>query len=348
MINHQRSPASGARSGIPGRVALVLLIVITLGLAYYVLRLNTLRPNTNDAYAYAESVRVIPEVKGSITTLNVAENQRVKAGEILFVVDPTPYRLELARAQGALAALDKEIMLLSRGIEAQQLGAEAAKQGVVRAAASARQAEDTYNRMRPMLGKGYVSEESLDLARTAMVNAQALLIGAKLEAQRAESAVTGVDALVAKRKVVEAEIALAQFGLDHTVVRAPFDGIVAGMKVQAGQVVGTLLPTMTLIDARTWYVIAQFRETELANIRRGDPARVYLLGSASRFEGKVESVGAGVMVDNGAEILPGLPIVARTINWVRVEQRFPVRIRVDNPDPELFRVGASAVATINP
>ncbi len=341
-------PATPSSTGKPARWLLLFLVLLTIGVGYYVLRMNTLRPNTNDAYVFAESVRVIPEVKGSITTLNVTENQRVKAGDTLFVVDPTPYRLELARAQGALAALDKEIMLASRGIEAQRFGAEAAKQGVVRAVASAKQAEDTYNRMRPMLGKGFVSAEALDLARTAMVNAQAMLVAARLEAQRAEAAVTGVDALVARRKVVEAEIELAQFALDHTVVRAPFDGIVAGLKVQAGQVVGNLLPTMTLIDSRRWFVVAQFRETELGNIRSGDPARVYLLGNSKRFDGKVESVGAGVMVDFGSEIIPGLPIVARTINWVRVEQRFPVRILVDKPDADLFRVGASAVATINP
>lgn len=329
-------------------LVLLLLVILTLCVGYYVLRINTLRPNTNDATVYAESVRVIPEVKGLITSINVAESQRVKAGDTLFVVDPTPYKLELARAQGALAALDKEIMLLRRGIEAQQYGAEAAKQGVVRASASAKQAEDTYNRMRPMLGKGYVSAEALDLARTAMVNAQAMLVAARLEAQRADAAVTGVDALVAKRKVVEAEIELAQFGVDHTVVKAPFDGIVAGLKVQAGQVVGTLLPTMTLIDARKWYVVANFRETDLAHIRSGDPARVYLLGDARNFDGKVESIGFGVMADYGTDLLPGLPIVARTINWVRVEQRFPVRILVDQPDADLFRIGASAVATINP
>lgn len=333
----------------PKRLLLIGLVLLVIALGAYVMRLNTTRPNTNDAYAYAESVRVIPEVKGSIISLPIVDNQRVRAGDTLFVVDPTPYQLELTRASGALEALDKEIMLTKRGIQAQQFGADAAKQGVVRAVAAARQAEDTYNRMRPMLGQGYVSAEALDLTRTAMVSAQAQLAGARLEAQRAEAGVSGVDALVAKRKVVEAEIALAQFGLDHTTVKAPFDGIIAGLRVQAGQVVGTLLPTMTLIDTRKWYVMANFRETDLGQIRPGDRARLYLLGNASRkYDGRVESVGFGVMVDNGGELLPGLPFIARTINWVRVEQRFPVRILVEQPDSEVFRIGASAVATINP
>ena len=336
-------------SGKPKRLLLIVLVLLAVAVGAYVVRVNTLRPNTNDAYAYAESVRVIPEVKGSIISLPIVDNQRVRAGDTLFVVDPTPYQLDLARAKGTLEALDKEIMLASRGIEAQQFGAQAAKQGVVRAVAAAKQSEDTYHRMRPMLGKGYVSAEALDLAQTSMVSAQAQLVAARLEAHRAEAGVSGVDALVAKRKVVEAEIALAQFGLDHTVIKAPFDGIVAGLRVQAGQVVGPLLPTMTLIDSSKWYAVANFRETDLAQIRPGDPARLYLLGNASKkYEGKVESISYGVMVDNGGELLPGLPFVARTINWVRVEQRFPVRILVEQPDHAVFRIGASAVATINP
>jgi multidrug efflux system membrane fusion protein len=335
--------------GKPKRLLLIILVLLVILVGAYVVRLNTHRPNTNDAYVFADSVRVIPEVKGAIVSLPIIDNQRVRADETLFVIDPTPYKLELARAQGALNALDNEIVLAKRAIEAQQFGADAAKQGVTRAVAALKQAEDTYHRMQPMLSKGYVSAEALDLARTTMVSAQAQLVAARFEAQRAQAAVTGVEALVAKRKIVETDIALAQFNLDHTIIQAPFDGIVTGLKVQAGQVVGTLVPTMTLINTSKWYVVANFRETDLANIQPGDPARLYLLGNTSRaYQGKVESVGFGVMADNGGDLLPTLPYVARTINWVRVEQRFPVRILVDQPDPNQFRIGASATATINP
>lgn len=333
----------------PKRLLLIILVLLVILVGAYVVRLNAHRPNTTDAYVYADSVRVVPEVKGTIINLPIVDNQRVRANDTLFVVDPTPYKLELMRAQGALAALDQEILLGQRAIDAQQFGADAAKQGVTRAMAAFKQSEDTYRRMQPMLSKGYISAEALDLARTAMVSARAQLVAAQFEAQRAQSAVTGVDALVAKRKIVEADIALAQFNLDHTVIRAPFDGIISGLKVQEGQVVGTLLPTMTLIKTNKWYVVANFRETDLAYIQPGSPARLFLLGNNSKaYQGKVESIGFGVMADNGGDLLPTLPYVARTINWVRVEQRFPVRIEVEEPDPNQFRIGASATATINP
>ena len=333
----------------PKRLLLLSLVVLVILVVGYIVRVNVHRPNTTDAYVYAETVRVIPEVKGTIVSLPIIDNQRVRANDTLFVVDPTPYQLELTRAQGALVALDQEIILGQRAIDAQQFGADAAKQGVTRAKAAAKQSEDTYRRMQPMLSKGYVSAEALDLARTAMVSAQAQVVAAQFEAQRAQTAVTGVDALVAKRKIVEADIALAQFNLDHTIIRAPFDGIISGLKVQKGQVVGTLLPTMTLINTSKWYVVANFRETELAHIQPGAPARLYLLGNKSKaYQGRVESIGFGVMADPGGDLLPTLPYVAKTINWVRVEQRFPVRIEVENPDPNQFRVGASATATIHP
>jgi multidrug efflux system membrane fusion protein len=96
-------------------------------------------------------------------------------------------------------------------------------------------------------------------------------------------------------------------------------------------------------------VVANFRESELRNIRPGTPTTVYLMtNSDERFQGTVESIGYGVLPDDGGSVIEGLPRVKRTINWVRVAQRFPVRILVTDPDPELFRIGASAVVIRHP
>lgn len=108
-------------------------------------------------------------------------------------------------------------------------------------------------------------------------------------------------------------------------------------------------PIFTLIDTRHWYVIANFRETELKNIHAGTPANVRLMSDSGKvFVGKVDSIGYGVLPDDGGMVLGGLPRVSRSINWVRVAQRFPVKIVVDKPDEEMFRIGASAVATLEP
>jgi len=122
------------------------------------------------------------------------------------------------------------------------------------------------------------------------------------------------------------------------------------LKTSTGQYASALKPVFTLIDTRHWYVVANFRETELKGVRAGTPATVYLMSdTGERFRGVVDSVSYGVSPDEGGFALPGgLPRIQRSLNWVHVSQRFPVKIRVDNPDPELFRIGTSAVAVLYP
>lgn len=140
--------------------------------------------------------------------------------------------------------------------------------------------------MEPLLSHGYVSAEDVDRARTAQRATQAELSAAQLQAQQAVAAVSGVDALVAQRAVIEAEIAIAELNLEYATVRVPFDGRVVGLKTSTGQIATALKPVFTLIDTRRWYVIANFRETELKGIRKGTPPTVYLMSDANqRFAG---------------------------------------------------------------
>ncbi|EPO2129247.1 multidrug efflux transporter periplasmic adaptor subunit MdtN, partial [Escherichia coli] len=236
-----------------------------------------------------------------------------------------------------------------RSVDAQQFGADSVNATVEKARAAAKQATDTLRRTEPLLKEGFVSAEDVDLARTAQRAAEADLNAVLLQAQSAASAVSGVDALVAQRAAVEADIALTKLHLEMATVRAPFDGRVISLKTSVGQFASAMRPIFTLIDTRHWYVIANFRETDLKNIRSGTPATIRLMSDSGKtFEGKVDSIGYGVLPDDGGLVLGGLPKVSRSINWVRVAQRFPVKIMVDKPDPEMFRIGASAVANLEP
>lgn len=324
-----------------------LLVFAAFGLAFFVFwRLDT-APRTDDAFAYADTISVTPEVSGRIIDLAVNDNRAVKQGDVLFRIDPRPYNESLNKAQATLTALDNEIALTQRSVNAQKLGADSAATAVGRARAAAAQATDTLNRMEPLLGNGYVSAEQVDQARTAKRVAEVQLDTAILDAQRATAGVSGVDALVAKREVAKAEIELAKINLEHATVRAPFDGRVISLRTSTGQYAAAGRPVFTLADTARWYVVANFRETELAHITPGRVAQVYLLSDSSkRFSGIVDSVGYGVFPDDGGGEAAGLPHVPRSINWVRVAQRFPVRILIDKPDPELFRIGASAVAIV--
>jgi len=341
----ESTPKKAPRSKFPA----LLVVALALVAAVFVIWRVDSAPSTNDAYASADIIDVVPEVSGRIVELAVTDNQAVKQGDLLFRIDPRPYEANLAKAEASLAALDKQIMLTQRSVNAQQFGADSVNATVEKARAAAKQANDTLRRTEPLLKEGFVSAEDVDRARTAQRAAEADLNAVLLQAQSAASAVSGVDALVAQRAAVEADIALTKLHLEMATVRAPFDGRVISLKTSVGQFASAMHPIFTLIDTRHWYVIANFRETDLKNIHAGTPATIRLMSDSGKiFEGKVDSIGYGVLPDDGGLVLGGLPKVSRSINWVRVAQRFPVKIMVDKPDPEMFRIGASAVANLEP
>lgn len=328
--------------------ALILVLVTIVVMVYVIWRLDS-APSTNDAYVYADTVDVVPEVSGRIVDMAVHDNQLVKQGDVLMRIDPRTYEANLTKAKASLEALDKQIMLMQRSVDAQQHGADSVEAAVAKARAAAAQATKTLNRTEPLLAQGFVSAEDVDRARTAQRAAEADLNAILEQAKQAASAVSGVDALEAQRDVVQADIALTELHLEMATVRAPFDGRVVALKTTVGQFASAMKPVFTLIDTNHWYVIANFRETELKNIHSGTPATLRLMSDAGKtFTGKVDSIGYGVMPDDGGMVLGGLPRVSRSINWVRVAQRFPVKIVVDTPDTDMFRIGASAVANLEP
>lgn len=328
--------------------ALLLVLVAIVVMVYVIWHLDS-APSTNDAYVYADTVDVVPEVSGRIVEMAVHDNQLVKQDDVLMRIDPRTYEANLAKAKASLEALDKQIMLMQRSVDAQRHGADSVEAAVAKARAAAAQATKTLKRTEPLLAQGFVSAEDVDRARTAQRAAEADLNAILEQAKQAASAVSGVDALQAQRDVVQADIALTELHLEMATVRAPFDGRVVALKTTVGQFASAMKPVFTLIDTNHWYVIANFRETELKNIHSGTPATLRLMSDSGKtFTGKVDSIGYGVMPDDGGMVLGGLPRVSRSINWVRVAQRFPVKIVVENPDEEMFRIGASAVANLEP
>ena len=359
-------------------LALVLAAILALILVIWQLQTS---PETNDAYVYADTIDVVPEVSGRIVEMPIRDNQRVKKGDLLFRIDPRPYQAMLddakARlttldaqimltqrtinridprpyqamlddAKARLTTLDAQIMLTQRTIKAQEYNAQSVAAAVERARALVKQTTSTRIRLEPLVPQGFASQEDLDQARTAEKAARAELEATLLQAKQASAAVTGVDAMVAQRAGVLAQIALAELHLEFTEVRAPFNGVVVALKTTVGQYASALKPVFTLLDDDRWYVIANFRETDLNNVRPGVAARITVMTNHNRtFNGVVDSVGSGVLPEGGS-VIEGLPLIQKSINWVHVSQRFPVKIAVSDPDPELFRMGASASAVLQP
>jgi len=331
---------------VAGKLIGLAILVGAIAAVLYVISWLDQYPRTDDAFARADLIAVAPQVSGRIIELKVQDNQSVRKGDVLFVLDPVPYQLSLARATAALATLERQISLTQREVNAQRFSAAASQANVARAAAQLKQATDTLDRVEPLLAEQFVTAESVDQARTARRSAEAALEFARQDARRAQSAVSGVDALVARVAELRATVATAEYDLKQTTMRAPFDGRVVDLDISEGEFAATGRRLFTLVDTRNWYVIANFRETELKNIRPGMSAEVYLMMDRSQhFKGTVHSIGWGVLPDEGGSS-GGLPNVPRSINWVRVAQRFPVRIRIEDPQPDLFRIGASAVAVV--
>jgi membrane fusion protein, multidrug efflux system len=305
------------------------------------------RPRTDDAYLQADLVHMAPDVSGRIVELDVRDNQAVRMGEVLFRIDPDPYRMRVDQARAAVKGLEAKLALTADEVAAQTSKADAATSGIDTAEAQRALAASTLARIEPLLGRGFVTAQQVDQARTARRTAQLGLQQARLQADEARQAITNTKPTEAELDGARATLALAERDLNKTIVHAPCDGRITALNIAAGEFAATGHPLFTIIDTEHWYAIGNFRETDLAGIAPGQPATVYVMAQPSRpVRGHVESLGWGVASDVSATI-GGLPHVERTLNWVQIAARFPVRVLLDAPPDELMRYGATAVVVID-
>ena len=304
------------------------------------------RPRTDDAYLQADLVHMAPDVSGRIVELNVRDNQAVHKGGLLFRIDPDPYRMRVDQARAAVQGLEAKLALTADQVASQTSKADAAERGIGSAEAQRALASSTLGRMEPLLGRGFVTAQQVDQARTAQRTAQIALQQAQLQADEARQAIINTKPTEAELEGARATLALAERDLNKTVVRAPCDGRITALDIAAGEFAATGHPLFTIIDTEHWYAIGNFRETDLAGIEPGQRATVYVMAQPSRpVPGKIDSLGWGVASDVSATF-GGLPHVERTLNWVRIAARFPVRILLTAPPDDLMRYGATAVIVI--
>jgi multidrug efflux system membrane fusion protein len=324
-----------------------ILVVLLLGVTSVLvaLRLDA-RPRTDDAFLQADIIHLAPEISGRIVTLNVRDNQSVHAGDVLFVIDPQPYELKRDSARAQSQALQAKIDDTLNEVASQVSRADAAHTGIGNAQAQLALAVSTLARLEPLLGRGFVTAQQVDQARTARDSARIALDQAIQQAQAARQAVSSVRPLQAQLAASQASEALAERDLEKTVVKAPFDGKVIGLTIAAGEYASVGHPVFTLIDTSKWYAVANFRETEIARMAPGTAATVYLMAQPGQaLPGHIDSIGWGVLPDE-ASLANGVPRVVKTLDWVRLAQRFPVRILLDHPPEDAMRIGASAVVVV--
>ncbi len=323
-----------------GRTLGIVIVAVTIVLGIYVARLYYFFPQTDDAYVRANIVHVAPHVSGPIVELPIADNQHVRKGDLLFVVDPRPYQAALQMAQARLDLTNLEIKALDNAIDA-------ARARQTQLEAEAKYDNQYLERLLPLLKEQFVTADQVYNARTKLAAAQAAVLNARSEVSKAQNQLGQYGDINARRNAAQAALYDAKLNVGYCYVRATLDAYVTNLNIAAGEYANEGRQVMSLVDNRTWYVMANFRENFLSRIEPGMTAQVYLIGYRNhRFRGIVDSVGWALFQDNGATV-DGLARTAPTLNWVRLSQRFPVRIKLEDRDPKHpFRMGETAVVTI--
>jgi membrane fusion protein (multidrug efflux system) len=350
---------SGRQVSIGG-AGVALFAVVAFGLHWWIV--GRFMIGTDNAYVRADMVTIAPRVAGYIAEVAVADNQRVEAGDILARIDDRDYRAKVAQAEGAVAAARAEVAAQEARIA--NLGAQADRQrsliagnaaAVAASAADARRAGLDYRRQAILVRQQVVSAQHLETAEAeaSKTAANVAAANAALAAQRdylpvleTERQVAVADRDKARGEQVQAEaaLALARIDCDDTVLRAPTAGTVGQRSLRVGEYAEVGTPLMAIVPI-SFYVVANYKETQIDSIRPGQPAAIAVdaFGGAT-LTGHVDSFAPA----SGAQFAL-LPPDNATGNFTKIVQRMPLRIQVDPGQARAaeLRSGMSVVTTID-
>lgn len=321
----------------PARIAFAILLAIATaaGGGWYWQHAARFR-STDNAYMNADLVQVTSQVNGPVVAVHVREGQPVQAGQALFDIDPEPYQVALAQAKAKLAEAQQGARQSRTDVSANDAAVRQAQADLTNAKAAAQ-------RTRSLVQQKFLAHQADDnaqarvqVAEAALAQAEAKLAGAKVHVARVGEATPAV--LAARAAVAQAEL-----DLKRTRVVAAREGWIVNLTLVPGTSVVAYRPLFALVARGSFWIDANFKETELPGIQPGQPAEVAIdMLPGQRYRGVVDVIGNGT----GAAFSL-LPAQNATGNWVKVTQRVPVRIRFTGEDANLpFRVGASAQVTV--
>lgn len=327
----------------------VVTFVILLILIWKTLQSTTLNPLSEDAVIEANKINISSVIPGRIQTFHVKENMEVKKGDLLFTIDPTMYALRVKQAKEELLIAQATLSNKQRVIIAETSNSEVAEEQIKRAQVNLALATQSLKRLEPLLAKGFVTAQQVDDARTLKRDAEVSLKQAQKQNIASEALINNTHSEEALVNSLKTSLAMAEWELSNTQVKAPSNGYIVGLTTSAGEFVISGQSVFTLIDTDSWFASAYFKETDLDNIKMDSCVVVYsMINNKQVMKGKVQGIGWGVMSTDLLNIPRDLPYVPKSLNWVRVEQRFPVRILLENPPKHLMRIGATATVKIVP
>jgi len=319
-------------------MASVPLLLVASGAWYYIA--NDHYVSTDNAYVRQDKVSISPQVAGELVEVNVRENQRVKAGDLLFRIDPEPFRIAIAQADATIAAAEVNVVGLETELGNTGVDIKGATEDVT-------YYQDQYRRQSELMQRGFTTRARLEEAEHDLSDARSRLATAQAEKRKAQAALATAPAAPGVNPAIlaaQAQRRKAALDLARADVRAPADGKVSQTgTLQVGQMAFTGMPALTLVLSDRSWVEANFKETDLASMRVGQPAKLtFDAYPGLELQGHVASIGAGT----GSEFAL-IPAQNASGNWVKVTQRVPVRIAIDGKPSRALIAGLSTHVRID-
>jgi multidrug resistance efflux pump len=326
-------------------IVVVAIVVVLLKYRDYVLN-----PWTRDGQVRAEVVQIAPRVSGPIVSLPVRDNQFVKAGDLLFEIDPRTYAASAAQAQAQYDMTDDNYLAGEKQIDASVAQVRQAQSSIKQLDAQIIKDKAEFERQQELLPKRATSQKSVDRAKANYDVSLEQREGAVASLAQAEATLAKNRATLgtigdanASLRQARAELEQATLNLEFTRVLAPVDGYITNLNMRLGSQAVANQPALALVDINSYWVDAYFRETSVGDMRAGDKAIVTLMTYPDEpIEGHVDSLGWGISQQDGSTGFELLPTISPTFEWIRLAQRVPVRIQLDSvPEGVALRVGTT-------
>lgn len=322
-------------------------------------------PWTRDGQVRANVIQVASRVSGPIVKLAVEDNQFVKAGDLLFEVDPRTYKAaadqaaaNLDQTRDHLKDLEQQVKAAQAGLEQSESLIKQAESALTSAEAQLVKAKADFDRAGKLVKKGDISKRQFDSAKaaqdvdqanqdkaqSALIQAKAAKAQAQAELARAKADLGAPGEENAQLRGAKAALETAQLNLEFTQVKASVDGYITNLNLRLGSQAVANQPVAALVDVNSFWVHGYFRETLVGHIKAGDRAVITLMSYPDTpLTGAVDSIGWGIAQQDGSTGEDLLPSISPTFEWIRLAQRVPVRVHLEKvPDEVSLRVGTTA------